>query len=123
MSQVQPPLLVIRPLACATRFYLLIFSSKIAATADQGTATFVASWSEDGLRRYRFYTDVQDMNQFVHAFQNCRGITNNWQAWQQDGHGVFDDSEVEGVAGAKVISCGIAAVTGQSCHDISEIGC
>ena len=123
MSQVQPPLLVIRPLACATRFYLLIFSSKIAATADQGTATFVATWVEAGLQRYRFYTDVQDMNSFVHAFQNCGGITNNWQAWQQDGHGVFDDSEVLGEAGELVIGCGIKEVTGQDCHQINNFGC
>lgn len=83
----------------------------------------MTSWVEDGLERYRFYTDVSDMNTFVHAFQNCGGITNNWQAWQQDGHGVFDDSEVLGIAGARVIACGIHAVTGQNCQDISDIGC
>ena len=87
------------------------------------TATFVASWIEFGLQRYRFHTNVADKNRFVHAFQNCGGITNNWQAWEENGHGVFDNSEVLGVLGAKVIACGINAVTGQSCHEISEIGC
>ncbi|KAF9531157.1 hypothetical protein CPB83DRAFT_849428 [Crepidotus variabilis] len=87
------------------------------------SATFVSSWNEAGLQRYRFYTNVADKNRFVHAFQNCGGITNNWQAWDENGHGVFDNSEVVGVLGAKIIACGIHAVTGQSCHDISEIGC
>jgi hypothetical protein len=63
------------------------------------------------------------MNRFVHAFQNCGGITSNWQAWQQDGHGVFDDSEVIGEAGEFIIACGIKAVTGQNCREINNIGC
>ncbi|KAF9531227.1 hypothetical protein CPB83DRAFT_849592 [Crepidotus variabilis] len=97
-------------------------SAPIAARAAD-SATFVSSWNEAGLQRYRFYTNVADKNRFVHAFQNCGGITNNWQAWDENGHGVFDDSEVVGALGAKVIACGIHAVTGQSCHEISEIGC
>ncbi|KAJ7150477.1 hypothetical protein C8R43DRAFT_1127954 [Mycena crocata] len=88
------------------------------AFAKQGQATFVASWIEAGLQRYRFsYTGV-DGNTFVHAFQNCGGITNNWQSWAEGDHSVFDNSEVVGVAGAHVISCGIWAVTGQDCHAI-----
>ncbi|KAF9531156.1 hypothetical protein CPB83DRAFT_892005 [Crepidotus variabilis] len=94
-----------------------------AGTAAGESATFISSWNEAGLQRYRFYTNVADKNRFVHAFQNCGGITNNWQAWEENGHGVFDNSEVVGWLGAKVISCGIQTVTGQNCHQISEIGC
>ncbi|KAJ6531429.1 hypothetical protein DFH09DRAFT_1409483 [Mycena vulgaris] len=93
------------------------------ASAKQGHATFVTSWVEAALQRYRFTFTGVDGNSFVHAFQNCGGITNNWQSWADGDHWVFDDSEVEGIAGARVISCGIFAVTGQDCHAISEIGC
>lgn len=93
------------------------------SVAFRGKATFVNSWWEAGLTRYRFYFEGVDGNSFLHAFQNCGGITNNWQSWIQDGHGVFDNSEVVGFAGARAISCGIYAVTGKDCHSISEIGC
>ncbi|KAJ7708195.1 hypothetical protein B0H17DRAFT_1191685 [Mycena rosella] len=63
-----------------------------------------------------------DGNSFVHAFQNCGGIANNWQSWAEGDHHVFDDSEVQGFAGARVISRGIYAVTGQNCQSISQIG-
>jgi len=94
-----------------------------SGTAVAGQATFVSSWQEGGLTRYRFHYTGVDGVKFVHAFQNCGGITNNWQSWNENGHDVFDDSEVSGIAGARVISCGIHAVTGQDCHSISEIGC
>ncbi|KAJ7929626.1 hypothetical protein B0H13DRAFT_2652355 [Mycena leptocephala] len=98
-------------------------STGVSAYPKQGQVTFVNNWIEAGLQRFRFtYTGV-DGDRIVHAFQNCGGMTINWQTWAEGDHFVFDDSEAEGIAGARVISCGIYAVTGQDCHAIDEIGC
>ncbi|KAF9531151.1 hypothetical protein CPB83DRAFT_849418 [Crepidotus variabilis] len=82
----------------------------LVARAD--SATYVAEWPENGLQRYRYATNVADKLRFFHAFQHCGGITSNWQAWDENGHGMFDVSEVQGFAGTSIIQCGIRAVTG-----------
>ncbi|KAF9531150.1 hypothetical protein CPB83DRAFT_849415 [Crepidotus variabilis] len=85
--------------------------ANLSARAD--SATFLGTWVENGLQRYRYATNVADKLRFFYAFQHCGGITSNWQAWDENGHGVFDDSEVQGFAGSSIIQCGIHAVTGQ----------
>ncbi|KAF9531152.1 hypothetical protein CPB83DRAFT_849419 [Crepidotus variabilis] len=84
----------------------------LVARAD--SATYMGEWPENGLQRYRYATNVADKLRFFHAFQKCGGITSNWQAWDENGHGVFDVSEVQGFAGSSIISCGIRAVTGKN---------
>lgn len=81
------------------------------------------------MKRYRFsFTGccTSDYGQeFMNAFRNEGGVTENWQCWKDSATGTwfFDNSEVEGAVGADIIARGINQVTGQTCDQIGYVGC
>lgn len=81
-------------------------TTKVMAT---GWAQYVADWNEDGLRRWRYtYSSVSEDNwgqDFLWALRNSGGITNNWQAYDDEfGRHIFDVNEVSGVGTSIVVS-------------------
>lgn len=87
-----------------------------------GEAPFVTEFGDVIWIRYRYRFTGSTVNSqscginFLFAIRDQGGVTHNWQCYYDDNLGwVFDDSEVQGIAGASIINLAVSQFTGQSC--------